>query len=216
MALATACGDDDDSSSDAGEPDSGSNDAGSHHDASGGGSGGTTMDASTSRDSGGHDHADSGNMMAVDSGIDASTADDDGGMTDAGFDGGTDSGNACNVMCNGKCCAANQVCGTVQPKTVDAGWAFGTGATVLHVVLGSTVTFDTNGIHTVNQFPNATAFTNCDFTGLTPLPTTNDIYTFTADTLGDFYFGCSVGMHCANNTLKKHIIVDAPGMECTQ
>jgi len=158
-------------------------------------------------------------MAAIDSGIDASSADDDAGMTDGGFDAGTDSGtdsgNACTVMCNGKCCAANEVCGTVQPMTVDAAWGFGTGATVLHVVQGSMVTFDTNGVHNVNQFPNATAFTNCDFTGLTPLATTNDIYTFTADTLGDFYFGCSVGMHCTNNALKKHLIVDAPGMERT-
>jgi hypothetical protein len=219
LALAAACGDDDDGSSDAGKQDSGSSgDGGTHHDAGGADGGGAKMDAATGGDSGGDDHGGSGGMHAIDSGIDADMSDDDAGsMPDAGFDAGidsgVDSGNACTVMCNGKCCAAHQVCGTVQPKTVDVGWGFGTGQTVLHVVQGSTVTFSNLGTHNVNQFPNETAFMNCDFTDLTPLATTGT-YEFHADTLGDFYFGCSISTHCANNAVKKHIIVDTPGMAC--
>lgn len=217
LTLAAACGDDDDSNSDAGGQDSGAHGGGggSRHDG-GGGDGGATMDAaSDGGGSGGHDHG-SGGSGAIDSGVDASADDDAGGMPDSGLDAGTDSGTdsgACNVMCNGKCCGANQVCGTVQPKTVDVGWGFGTGASVLHVVQGSTVTFGNLGLHNVNQFPNATAFTNCDFTGLTPLAISGT-YSWHADTLGDFYFGCSLNTHCSANNVKKHIIVDTPGQVC--
>jgi hypothetical protein len=219
LTLATACGDDDDTSTDGGAHDGGGNagsgdggSGGDRHDAGGGGT--TSMDAAAGGGgSGGHDHGGSIDSGAHDSDMDGGGDDDAGSLDGGGSDAGHDSGNACTVMCNGKCCGAHQVCGTIQPKPVDAGWGFGTGSTVLHVVQGSTVTFGNLGLHNVNQFPNETAFTNCDFTDLTPLATSGT-YEFHADTLGDFYFGCSVGTHCANNNVKKHVIVETPGMAC--
>ena len=166
--------------------------------------------------SGGHDAGskDSGTDSGADSGSGGTGSGSGGTGSGSGGTGpGTGGSGACDVPCAGDCCANNQVCGTEPPTTVSAGWGFGAGASVLHVVQGSTVTFSAGTFHNVYQFPNESDFTSCTFTSATERAASGT-YNFVADTLGDFYFGCSKPNHCATNNVKKHVVVDAPGPAC--
>jgi hypothetical protein len=65
----------------------------------------------------------------------------------------------------------------------------------------------------VNEFPDKTAYDNCDFTQATPLAQTSG-FIWTPDQAGDFYFGCSIPGHCQppnNMKLAIHIKPAAAG-----
>ena len=61
------------------------------------------------------------------------------------------------------------------------------------------VVFKWSSYHNVFQFPDKTAYDNCDFSKATELATNDqNPYTYKAKSPGNFYFGCAIGAggHC--------------------
>jgi hypothetical protein len=183
------------------------------HDAGARGSG--SHDAGRTQGSGGHDAGakDAGSDSGADAGSGGTGAGSGGTGAGSGGTGAGSGGSGSCTPCGNDCCTNTQVCAVQDPATVSAGWGANADATVLHVVQGSTVTFDTHGVHNVNLFADESAYATCSFDADPPLATSG-VYSWSAATVGDFYFGCSIGTHCVSGHVKKHVVVDAAGLRC--
>lgn len=77
---------------------------------------------------------------------------------------------------------------------------------VTTLATGDQLTFDWNGtFHNVYQFPNKTAYNDCDFTNATKIGTTGPVTINVTE--GLTYYGCSVGVHCSTHGQKVVVIV---------
>ena len=76
-------------------------------------------------------------------------------------------------------------------------WAFGTSQPPIAATVGDTITFTYATGHNVQQFPDQVSFGGCDFTSATLLQGTGPLVV-ALSSAGTFYYGCSVGFHCAN------------------
>ena len=85
-------------------------------------------------------------------------------------------------------------------------WSIGTSQSPIAATVGDTITFSYAGGHNVEEFADQTAFVGCDFTGATFLqgagPTVVSL-----TSAGDFYYGCSIGSHCAGGSMSLEVTV---------
>ena len=77
---------------------------------------------------------------------------------------------------------------------------------ILGAPVGDTITFTYATGHNVQQFPDQVSFGGCDFTSATLLQGTGPLVV-ALSSAGTFYYGCSVGFHCANGGMSLEVSV---------
>ena len=85
-------------------------------------------------------------------------------------------------------------------------WMFGTTQAPIAATVGDTITFTYAVGHTVEQFADQASFSACDFTSATFLQGAGPAVV-ELSSAGTFYYGCSVGLHCANGGMSVEVSV---------
>jgi plastocyanin len=85
-------------------------------------------------------------------------------------------------------------------------WMFGTPQAPIAATVGDTITFTYAVGHTVEQFADQPTFSACDFSSATFLQGTGPAVV-ALSSAGTFYYGCSVGFHCANGAMSLEVSV---------
>ncbi len=93
---------------------------------------------------------------------------------------------------------------------INISWSLGGTRPPIAATVGDNLIFNYSGGHNVEEFPDSAAFGACDFIGATFLNGTGP-FTIPLTTAGTFYYGCSVGSHCAGGSMSVEVTVsDAP------
>lgn len=103
--------------------------------------------------------------------------------------------------------------GTVAATDYPLTWTFGGSFPDMNVAPGDTVTWTYAPSHNVWEFPEETAFNNCDFNLATMVGASDEsplAVIFSEE--GTRYFGCAVGSHCSSGGMKVKITTEPSGL----
>lgn len=87
-------------------------------------------------------------------------------------------------------------------------WGLGVTQPPVSATVGDNLIFNYAGGHNVEEFPDPTAFGACDFSSATFLNGAGPL-TIPLTSAGTFYYGCSVGSHCASGSMSVEVLVSA-------
>ncbi len=92
-------------------------------------------------------------------------------------------------------------------------WTFGSSYPDMNIAPDDTVTWTYSPSHNVWEFPDETAFDNCDFNLAIMVGASNESpLTVIFSEEGTRYFGCAVGSHCSSGGMKVMITTEQTGL----